>query len=77
MNKARRKELECIMAVLEGQVSELGLIMDEEQMCFDNLTEGLQATERGQTMEENVNDLDTIITDLQNVIDSIQDIINR
>jgi hypothetical protein len=77
MNKARRKELECVMAVLEEQVSQLELIMDEEQMCFDNLTEGLQATERGQTMEENVNDLDTIIGDLQSVIDSIQDIIYR
>lgn len=77
MNKARRKQLEKVVEVLTAQMEELETIKDEEQEAFDNLPEGIQCTERGETMEENVDELDSIITDLENVIDSINEVIGK
>ncbi len=77
MNKARRKQLEKVVEVLTAQMEELETIKDEEQEAFDNLPEAIQCTERGETMEENVDELDSIITDLENVIDSINEVIEK
>lgn len=77
MNKARRKQLEKVVEVLTAQMEELETIKDEEQEAFDNLPEGIQCTDRGETMEENVDELDSIITDLENVIDSINEVIGK
>lgn len=77
MNKARRKQLEKVVEVLTAQMEELETIKDEELDAFDNLPEGIQCSERGETMEENVDELDSIITDLENVIDSINEVIEK
>ena len=77
MNKARRKQLEKVVEVLTAQMEELETIKDEEQEAFDNLPESIQYGERGETMEENVDELDSIITDLENVIDSINEVIEK
>lgn len=77
MNKARRKQLEAVVEILTAQMEELERIKDDEQEAFDNLPEGIQCTERGETMEENIDELDSIITDLENVIDCINAIIEK
>ncbi len=77
MNKARRKQLEKVVEVLTAQMEELETIKDEEQEAFDNLPESIQYGERGETMEENVDELDSIITDLENVIESINEVIEK
>ena len=77
MNKARRKQLEKVVEVLTAQMEELEAIKDEEQEAFDNLPESIQYGERGETMEENVDELDSIITDLENVIESINEVIEK
>jgi hypothetical protein len=60
MNKIRRKELEKATSLLNDASVLLEEIMgiieaakDEEQECYDNLSEGLQASEKGQKYEEN------------------------
>lgn len=58
-------------------MEELETIKDEEQEAFDNLPESIQYGERGETMEENVDELDSIITDLENVIESINEVIEK
>jgi hypothetical protein len=50
MNKQRRADIQKIIDVLSR--IDVQSISDEEQKAFDNLTEGLQAAERGQRMEE-------------------------
>ena len=77
MNKARRKQLDKVVEVLTAQMEELETIKDEEQEAFDNLPESIQYGERGETMEENVDELDSIITDLENVIESINEVIEK
>jgi hypothetical protein len=59
MNKDRRKRLGALEARLTAIVTDLdeikidlGDIRDEEQESFDNLAEGLQASENGQNMEQ-------------------------
>ncbi len=56
MNKARRAELDKVLAILNvidiGEA--LGILEEaegEERDGFENLSEGLQASERGQAME--------------------------
>ena len=47
-------------------------IRDEEQEKFDNLSEGLQASEKGQTLEATVSALDEALTAID-PIDEIED----
>ena len=76
MNKQRRNALNAIVKKIDKLVYELNYIKDEEQDAFDNLPEGLQMSERGDHMQENIDNLDTIIAYLENAADDIEEIIN-
>lgn len=77
MNKQRRKQLEKVVELLTAQMEELEYIKDEEQECYDNLPEGLQCSEKGEVMEENIDEIDSAISDLENVIEYISSVIER
>jgi hypothetical protein len=77
MNKARRKWLEDIYNRLEVLKDELENISAEEQDAYDNLPEGIQDSERGDVMEENVSDIDDAASSIEEIMDTIQDIIDR
>jgi hypothetical protein len=62
---------------INPQKEELEQVRDEEQEAYNNLPEGIQYSERGETMQENADELDSILTDLENVIDSINEIIEK
>lgn len=67
MNKARRKEIAEIvdeLAVLRQRIEQL---QEEEQDAFDNLPEGIQGSERGETMEAAVTALGNACDELDNV----------
>lgn len=58
MNQDRRAKIEkttarmqALLATLREEASELSALQEEEQECFDNLPEGLQQADRGQSME--------------------------
>ena len=65
MNKSRREWLESIIGKLEEQKSEIEDVQSEEQDCFDNMPEGLQYSERGDTMQECIDDMDSAIHGLR------------
>ena len=46
---------------------------DEEQDGFDNLSEGLQCSERGVAMEEAASNLDSASDSIQDAIDNIEE----
>ena len=76
MNNERRKKIDEAMGLLEKLKSDLESAMEiiqqvgeEEQECFDALTEGLQSSERGQRMAEVANELSEIADELQIDID--------
>ena len=48
---------------------------DDEQEAFDNLPEGLQVSERGERMEENVDNLDNAASGFEDIIDYINEVL--
>lgn len=58
MNKKDRKELEKALELLSQAQEIIDSIKVGEQEKFDNLSEGLQQTEKGQKFEETVSTLE-------------------
>lgn len=58
MNKERRRELQRAYDMLDNAKQIIEDIADAEQDAFDNLPEGLQASDRGARLEENSYNLD-------------------
>lgn len=77
MNKQRRKWLQDIIDALENQKQEIESLTMEEQEAFDNMPESLQDSERGQTMSDNIDNLESANSDLEDVINNLQDIIEN
>lgn len=75
MNKNDRKELQKAMSLLEEARSILDCIADQEQEKYDNLTDGLQQTDRGQQYEANAEDLNEFVDCIDNVIGDLTNII--
>lgn len=74
MNKARRKEIERAIALMEQAREILEEVKDEEQNAFDNMPENLQSSERGETMEEYIYTLEEFIDNLDT--DELQEIVD-
>lgn len=75
MNNQGRKTLKDMKLIIESQMNLVEKMSGEEQDKFDNLSEGLQASERGQKFEENVDLLDNLAGLLQECLDVIDEII--
>lgn len=87
MNKQRRKEAAAIRARIEDVQTEMAYLMedlgnlrDDEQETFDNMPEGLQASENGERIEAAANalaeawgTLDEIDTILQSAMGQIDE----
>jgi formiminotetrahydrofolate cyclodeaminase len=73
MNKARRKSLRDIHDSLTGLKDRLEDVMCKEQEAFDNLTESLKCTQRGQEMEGYIDALDNAISDLEYLCSDVDD----
>lgn len=80
MNKQRRKAIERIVAGLLGlPTDELELlkeaieeVKDAEQEAYEGLPESLQNGEKGEAMQEAVNQLETAGEALQEMIDAYE-----
>lgn len=71
MNNTTRKELRALIEKLEEVFSDLETMSSDEQEKFDNLTEGLQATEKGQEMEQAASTLSDQAYSLRDIIDEL------
>lgn len=74
MNKVRRKEISRAIEEIENAREILEAVIEEEQESFDNLPESLQASKRGEHMEEIISTLEDYLEildtdDLQEIID--------
>lgn len=71
MNKKRRQMIQEIINKLsktddpKQYIKDVERIYDEEQDCFDNLSEGLQCTMRGMKMEDAIDNLEEAIDCLE------------
>nr|DAG75170.1 MAG TPA: hypothetical protein [Caudoviricetes sp.] len=74
MNKQRRAAIAKVIEKINQNKDELQSILDDEEFAFDNLSEGLQATEMGQTMEEAIDVLGEAIEGLDEVTGNLYDL---
>ena len=73
MNNIRRKAIQEIMDKLEDLKCDIESLRDEEQEAFDNLPEGIQASERGEAMESAAYNLDEAYESIESVIESLEE----
>lgn len=71
MNKQRRARLAEAHSLLGRAVSIVERAKDEEQDSFDNLPENLQSSERGELMEEAIDELQTAIDSINDAMEHI------
>lgn len=73
MNNPRRKRIDAVMSKLKKLTAELEAIKKEEEEAFDNLPESLQETERGEAMQEAIDNLDEAISNLADATEYLQE----
>ena len=73
MNKQQRKELSDMLKVIEFYVNDLNEMAEEEQAKYDNMPEGLQESEQGQTISEAADTLEDAASNLQDWVDKLND----
>jgi Zn-dependent M32 family carboxypeptidase len=71
MNKDRRKILERINNEITTLKCELEDVMNSEQEAYDNMPESFQNGEKGERMQEIIDQLETSVSSLEEVIENI------
>ena len=73
MNNKRRKMLDEISGLLSEAYAKLDEVVDEEHVCFDNIPEYLQNSERYDRADDVVELLESAYSDLEDVINAIDE----
>lgn len=71
MNKDQRKQLNDVVTALSDLRDQLDAIASDERDKYDNLTEGLQATERGQALSDAADTLEGVVSTLDDAISEL------
>lgn len=72
MNNQRRKEIKSIIKTLEEAVERLNSVCSDEEDAFDNMPEGIQDSDRGDTMQENIEALEEAVESIEEVIGNLE-----
>lgn len=75
MNNDRRNRLNAAKEKLLVLIDYIEGIRLEEEEAFENMPESLQESERGEKMQEAVDDIQQLCDDLSAVIDDIETIV--
>lgn len=73
MNAMRRKQLARAIQMIYDAQEIIEMVKDEEQDSYDNLPEGIQDSERGETMYENIDTLGEISDNLIDMTTELED----
>ena len=71
MNKQRRKELDTIYRKIEELMQDLTTVCGDEQDAYDNLPESFQESERGETMYNAIDNMESALSSLSDALDYI------
>lgn len=74
MNNERRKKINQVKNLLEQAKDIINDVLSDEDLAFNNLSEGLQCTMRGEQMESNVSEMEEAIDNIDNVLDNLNNI---
>lgn len=72
MNREQRKEIKELIKQLEMVKNKIDSIRDDEEDKFDNLSEGLQATMRGQDMEDAIGNMEDAIDNISEAVANLE-----
>lgn len=75
MNNSRRKALKQIICYLENVYNSLQIVIDDEEMAFDNMPENLQYSMRGEESQEVIDNLNEEQQKLDEIIDRLKEIV--
>lgn len=75
MNKDRRKSIERIVDKINEIKADLTWVRNDEEEAYDNLPEGIQSSERGDSMQEAIEAMDDADGSLQEAVDFLEEII--
>lgn len=71
MNKERKLRFYDVISSLDEAIGELQDIQSDEEEAYYALPEGLQASERGDKMQEWIDFIDETVDEINTVIDKI------
>lgn len=74
MNAQRRKKIQKVLDLVTEARSLLEEALEEEQDAFDNMPESLQATDRGEAMEEYISTMEDAVSSLEEV-EGLEDVL--
>lgn len=72
MNKQRRKDIDTIIQALEEIREQIQFVLEEEQEYLDNIPENLQNSERYETAETAVQELEEADGSIDNIIEHLE-----
>ncbi len=68
MNRTRREAIDDLIEQLENIQQQIETLKDEEQTAYDNMPEGLQCSERGETITEAIDNLESAESSVEETI---------
>ena len=72
MNKQRRKTINDISNGIRTLQTQIDNLKDEEQDYYDNMPETLQGSDRGESAEEAIDNLQSAYDSLEDAINSLE-----
>ena len=71
MNKSAKKQLSKLYDEIESLREKLEQIKDQQQETYDNMSERVQESERGETLYEALDNLETAHTLIEEALENI------
>ena len=76
MNNVRRRSLGIIEVQLRELFDSVQEIREEEEESLENMPEGIQESERGELMQEGLDQLDEVLGSITEAGETLEDLIN-
>lgn len=73
MNKARRKEITALVAILDGALADAQTILEGEQSEFEELSEKAQESEKGEARQAAINALEEAASSIESALRSLEE----
>jgi predicted nucleic acid-binding Zn-ribbon protein len=77
MNQARRNVINNQISTLQDVESQLTDVLEGEQDAYDNMPESLQGGERGEAMQEAINQLEEAMEAIRNACDALSEALSQ
>lgn len=74
MNKKRRSKINSIIAELESSHTEVTDLIEEDEICYDKLSEKAQESEKGYSMQANIWKLEDVTDGIEAVLEVLNDL---